>query len=241
MVLKERANAFLTSNGVPGWEAMNASKIYDGEGCTETAECGYMIEEYWNDVIDLVDIVPAAGEPAEPSYNGIAALGTAKSTNSWLNSPEYSSLSCAASGACTAVVYNQRNLDSVDAAEGYRIEVKNEMMYDFIGWYVIYDEVAANCDAAEGDAPARLLADADGDGIDDETGEAVTAEDDDENTTPPEDSQESTEPVAATIENRPPTWTICGVNASPEVVTFVLGAYSGIAAASTAILSSMLF
>lgn len=143
---------------------------------------------------------------------GIESL-TIDAENAFMVSDDYSSIS-----ATGATVYSDRVWDSQSSGNGYIID-SNEKAYNFIGWYYVYESTPCGSEA-----PARLLADGDED-----------------------DAAGSGEPAAdpAPVAETPKDWaTVCptmivGQSETPQI--FVLGAISGLAVASAAILTAMLF
>lgn len=209
--LSERARRF---SGERGWDGMNAYQVKSGDGKN------WASEESWNLLSGTRADVPNV------YAEGIAALGV-EAENNFIVYNEYSELPCLAEAgsddpACSATVYSERVWDSQSTAGGYVIEEKNELMYDFIGWYYV---VKPACESA----PARMLPD-------DENATGDDADTTDNGDAAAGDAAASGHLVGCADLAQV---TVKGQSMEPQV--YVLGALSGLAAVSTAILAAMIF
>ena len=152
----------------------------------------------------------------DTNANGVGSLTV--DTNNFSVFEEFATLSCDGS-ACSASVGTERIWDTQQSGNGHLIQTGEgqERAFAFVGWYAVYGADCATTKPSSSDASSG-----------EETGDAgETAEDG------------AARRLQDTIAAEGNACWIKGQTTEP--VIFVLGALSGVAAASLAILSSMLF
>ena len=158
----------------------------------------------------------------DTNANGVGSLTV--DTNNFSVFEEFATLSCEGS-TCTASVGTERIWDTQKSGNGHLIQTgeNQERAFAFVGWYAVYGENCATTKPSSGDASSGgETGDAGATGDAGETGGEGAA-------------RRLTDTIAA-------EGNACWIKGqTTEPVIFVLGALSGVAAASLAILSSMLF
>ena len=152
----------------------------------------------------------------DTNANGVGSLTV--DTNYFSVFEEFATLSCEGS-TCNASVGTERIWDSQESGNGHIIKsgMGQERAFAFVGWYAVYGTDCATTKPSSSDASSSAG----------ETGDAGEAGEDG-----------ATRRLNAVAAEGNACW-IKGQTTEP--VIFVLGALSGVAAASLAILSSMLF